>query len=306
MLSRRLFLRGSGGILLASSGLGAYAFGVEPGLRLDVTTYSLTPPGWPAGLQLKCGIVADIHACEPWMSVDRIREIVAVTNALAPDIIFVLGDFNAGHPYVTGAVYPPQWGEVLQDLKAPLGSYAILGNHDWWHGALVEMRSDGAEAVRRALKHAGIPILENRSVELSHLGFSFWIAGLADQMAIRTGRHGHRGLDDLQGTLAQVTDDAPIILLAHEPYVFPRVPNRVSLTLCGHTHGGQVNLPLLSPWWERTRMGTHNVYGHIVEDGRHMIISAGLGTSIAPVRFMRPPEVVLVTLGSAEAVDTTA
>lgn len=301
MLTRRLFLQGSGGLVLAGSSLGAYACGIEPGLRLDVTSYRVTPPGWPVDLELKCAVVADIHACDPWMSVDRIREIVAITNAMAPDIIVLLGDFNAGHRYVTGAVYAPQWGEVLESLKAPLGAYAILGNHDWWHGALPGMKADGADSVRRALRHAGIDVLENRSVPISHEGGSFWLAGLADQMAFRTGKRGHHGLDDLDGTLAQVTDGAPILLLAHEPYIFPRVPPRVSLTLCGHTHGGQVNVPILSPWYERTRMGTEHVYGHIVEDGRHMIISGGLGTSIAPVRFMRPPEIVMVTLGGVPA-----
>ncbi len=306
MLSRRLFLQGSGGIVLAGSSLGAYACGIEPGLRLDVTTYRITPPGWPADLELKCAIVADIHACEPWMSADRIRQIVAVTNALDPDITFLLGDFNAGHKYVTGAVYAPQWGEVLDDLKAPLGVYSILGNHDWWHGALLNIRSDGAESVRGALKDAGITVLENRSVPVTFKGRKFWVAGLADQMAVRLGPHRHRGYDDLVGTLSQASDDAPILLLAHEPYIFSRVPKRVSLTLCGHTHGGQVNVPVLGPWYQRHKMGTHYVYGHIVEGGRHMVISGGLGTSIAPVRFMRPPEVVLVTLGGDPQPESTA
>jgi predicted MPP superfamily phosphohydrolase len=301
MLTRRLFLQASGGILVAGSGLGAYACAIEPGLCLDVTTYRVTPTGWPADHEMTCAIVADIHACEPWMSADRVRQIVAVTNALAPDITFLLGDFNAGHKYVSGAVYPHQWGEALEALTAPLGVYAVLGNHDWWHGALPSMRADGAESVRRALKHAGVKVLENHSVALTHHGRPFWVAGLADQMAVPGGRHGTFGYDDLGGTLAQVTDDAPILLLAHEPYIFDDVPKRVSLTLCGHTHGGQVNIPILSPWYERRSIGTHHIYGHIVEGGRHMIISAGLGTSIAPIRFRRPPEIVLVTLGGSEA-----
>ena len=299
MLSRRVFLQGTGGLALAGSGTAAYACGVEPGLRLDVTTYQSTPPGWPSGLRLRCAVIADIHACDPWMSLDRIREVVAVTNALAPDVTVLLGDFNAGHNYVTGAVLPQQWGALVAALKAPLGTYAILGNHDWWHGALPSMKADGAESVRRALKQAGIAVLENDSVALSKDGQRVWLAGLADQMVVRAGRKGHYGLDDLDGTLAQVTDDAPVILLAHEPFIFRKVPARVSLTLCGHTHGGQVNLPVFSYWWNRHELNTRHVYGHIVEDGRHMIISAGLGTSIAPVRFMRPPEIVLVELGGA-------
>ncbi len=297
MLSRRVFLRGSGGLVLVGGGTTAYACGVEPGLRLEVTSYKLTPPGWPRDLRLRCAVIADIHACDPWMSLDRIREVVAVTNALAPDVTVLLGDFNAGHNYVTGAVLPQQWGAVVEALKAPLGTYAILGNHDWWHGALPSMKADGAEAVRRALKQAGIAVLENDNVALTKDGQRVWLAGLADQMVVRTGRKSHYGLDDLDGTLAQVTDDAPVILLAHEPYIFRKVPARVALTLCGHTHGGQVNLPVLSDWWNRHELGTSHVYGHIVENNRHMIISAGLGTSIAPIRFMRPPEIVLVELG---------
>ena len=73
----------------------------------------------------------------------------------------------------------------------------------------------------------------------------------------------------------------------------------MSLTLCGHTHGGQVFIAGVSPWWHGPYFGKHHSYGHVVENGRHMIISAGLGTSLVPVRFMRPPEIVLVALGEA-------
>ena len=300
MLNRRLFLQGGSGIVLAGSATAGYACGVEPGLLLDTTTYNLVPPRWPADLSLTCAVIADIHACDPWMSVSRLREIVARTNALRPDLIVILGDFTAGHDYVTGPVYPSQWSEVLGELHAPLGVFAILGNHDMWHGALVTEKPD-VEAIRRALRRADCVLLENRSVPLVHDGRKLWLAGLADQIALTTGLYTHRGLDDLAGTLGQVTDDAPILLLAHEPYIFPRVPDRVSLTLCGHTHGGQVFIPGVSPWWHGPYGGSLHSYGHVVENGRHMIISAGLGTSLVPVRFMRPPEIVLVRLGKTDS-----
>ena len=305
MLSRRLFLQGCGGLAFAGSGLAAYAGGIEPGLLLDVTAYQVTPPGWPDGLCVKAAVIADIHACEPWMPPARIRSIVAATNALAPDVTLLLGDFNGGHRFVTGPVYADQWGEALAGLRAPLGVHSVLGNHDWWHGALPGMKADDAESVRQALKHANIRVLENDVVALTKDGRPFWIAGLADQMTTHLTARGLRGLDDLRGTLAKVTDDAPVVLLAHEPYIFHRVPKRVALTLCGHTHGGQVNVPILSPWYNRTRLGTDHVYGHVVEHGRHMIISGGLGTSIAPIRFRRPPEIVIVTIGSPGAVAQT-
>jgi len=303
IVSRRHFLLGAGGLALGTAGLGSYAFAIEPGLRLDVTSYNLIPPNWPADLKLKAAVIADIHACEPWMSVERIRSIVALANSLQPDITFVLGDFNAGHKMVTAPVYPEQWGEAIAALKAPLGTYAILGNHDWWHGVLPGMRGDDGESVRRALHHAGITLLENKAVEVRKDGKPLWVVGLGDQMAHRSGGYRHfKGVDDLDGALGQVHDDAPVLLLAHEPFIFHRVPARVALTLCGHTHGGQVNLPIISSAYAKSRYGTDHIYGHIVEDDRHMIISAGLGTSIAPVRFMRPPEVVEVSLGRTDVI----
>ena len=297
MLNRRTLLTGAGAFGLATAGLGSYAFGIEPALRMGVTRYRVTPAAWPAGLSLKIAVIADIHACDPWMPVDRIREIVGIANALAPDITVLLGDFNAGHPYVTGAVYPEQWGEALERLRAPLGVHAILGNHDWWHGALPGMRPDGGEAVRRALRAMGASVLENDALRLRKDGEPFWLVGLGDQMAHPIARHGgFRGVDNLDGALAQVTDLAPVVLLAHEPFVFDRVPKRVALTLCGHTHGGQVNLPPFGPIVANYRYGSNRIYGHMVEDERHLIISAGLGTSILPVRFLRPPEIVEVTV----------
>ncbi len=98
------------------------------------------------------------------------------------------------------------------------------------------------------------------------------------------------------GTLAKITDDAPVILLAHEPDIFPRVPDRVAITLSGHTHGGQVRLFGYSPVVP-SRFGNRYAYGHVVEDNRHLLVSGGLGCSILPVRFGSPPEIVMLELG---------
>jgi hypothetical protein len=159
------------------------------------------------------------------------------------------------------------------------------------------MPADGADGVRRALRSAGIDVLENNALRLSKNGQPFWVAGLGDQIGEPKAHRRFRSLDDLAGTMAQIKDPAPVILLAHEPAVFLRVPARVSLTLCGHTHGGQVNLPIFTRHFLRDYYGVDLVYGHIVQRDRHLIISAGLGTSYAPVRFMRPPEVVELTIG---------
>ena len=142
-------MQGAEGFAWAAAGLGAYAFAFEPGVRLNVTSYRVTPPHWPDGLTLKAAVLADIHACEPWMPASRVRGIANLTNDLAPDIVFLLGDFSGGHRFVTGPVMPDDWGEALSVLKAPLGVYSVLGNHDWWHAALPGMPADGAERVPR-------------------------------------------------------------------------------------------------------------------------------------------------------------
>jgi predicted MPP superfamily phosphohydrolase len=151
----------------------------------------------------------------------------------------------------------------------------------------------------RALEAAGIPVYENDVVRLTKDGRSFWLAGLGDQLAYYPAQR-HRsvqrfGADDLAGTLAKVTDDAPIILLAHEPYIAPRVPARVALQLSGHTHGGQVRLLDWSPAVP-TQHGLRLVYGHL-RLKCDVVISGGLGCSIMPVRVGMPPEIVEVTLG---------
>jgi uncharacterized protein len=303
VLSRRTFLSGATALAAVSLGVSTYAVAIEQGIRLDVTSYALTPPRWPDGLSLRIAVVADIHACEPWMPVGRIAQIVALTNSLRPDLIVILGDFTAGHPFVTGPVMPEQWGEALAGLRSRLGTYAVLGNHDWWHGPLIGSKGDDGESVRLALRQAGIGVLENDGVRLAQDGHPFWLLGLADQLAYACHRGHVRGADDLSKTLSRVSDEAPIILLAHEPYVFRKVPQRVALTLCGHTHGGQVNLPFIGP---RIAASGHRVsrytYGHIVEGDRHLIISAGLGASVAPIRFLRPPEVVDIKLGTTATI----
>ncbi len=276
-------------------GTTSYAFAVEPRFRLVVTPYRLTPPGWPkGGCALRISVIADIHACDPWMPLSRVEEIVAVSNGLKPDIVLLLGDFvGAMHHFQTSAVPPAEWGRVLARLEAPLGVHAILGNHDWWNGV---------EAVRAALVGADIPVMENDAVLMTPDGAPpFWVAGLGDQIAYRLGGGRFRGVDDLPGTLARIPDDGtPIILAAHEPDVFPKVPGRVSLTLSGHTHGGQVALPVVGRMIVPSEFGQRYAYGHVVENGRHLIVSGGLGCSMIPVRFGVPPEVVVIDLGGED------
>lgn len=299
MLSRRKFLKLFGSTVLGSMLLAGYAFGVEPGLLVRTKRYAFTPPGWTPGLKLRVALVADVHACEPWMTAERIGRIVERTNALNADLILLLGDYSSSMNLVTDYVHSDEWAPILARLRAPQGVYAILGNHDWWEDKAAQRNGHGPTFGQQALEANGVPVLENRAVQLEKDGIPFWVAGLGDQLAFLPSEQrktGWRGTDDLPGTLAQVTDDAPLLLMAHEPDIFPDVPERVSLTLSGHTHGGQVRLFGWSPVVP-SQFGNRYAYGHVMEDGRHLLVSGGLGCSIAPVRFGCPPEIVLLELG---------
>lgn len=289
--------------------LGGYAF-AEP-FRLNVTRYRVTPPRWPRGLSLRLAVIADLHACQPWMSLDRIQQIVRRTNALEPDATLLLGDYVASlrMSRLSAHIPEPEWAGVLAGLRAPLGVHAVLGNHDWWDEHEVQWRRKGPIKAGLALEAAGIPVYENTAVRLSKNGAPFWIAGLGDQWAFwprpenydsfrRGGKRDYEGVHDLPATLSQVVDDAPVILMAHEPDIFPDVPARVALTISGHTHGGQVRLAGFAPIVP-SKFGRRYVYGHIVEDNRHLIVSGGLGCSGIPVRFGSPPEIVVVEVGTS-------
>jgi hypothetical protein len=133
-------------------------------------------------------------------------------------------------------------------------------------------------------------VLENEAVRIEREGRGFWLGGVADLWTRRP---------DVEGTLRQVNTDDPVILFTHNPDIFPNVPARVALTVAGHTHGGQVNLPFLGRPVVPSKFGQRYAFGHVVEGGRHLFVSGGVGTSIIPVRFRVPPEIVILKLEPA-------
>lgn len=291
MLTRRglikagIGLAGAAGLTLPATSSYAAA---EAANGLVVTDYRVSPPGWPKGRRLTITVIADLHAGGPNMGIRRIRQVIDASNALGSDLTVVLGDYFATHPFITERVPPPAWAAELGRLRAPLGVYAILGNHDWWYDI---------DGVRNAFRTIDVPLLQNSVVHIASPDQQFWLAGLDDQLAHWLGPSRFRGADDLPGTLARITGDDPVILLAHEPDIFTEVPQRVALTIAGHTHGGQIRLPFIEPVWTPSAYGARFAYGHIVEGGRHMIVSGGLGCSKVPMRLGVPPEIVRVTLG---------
>ncbi len=260
-----------------------HAAAIEP-FATGIAEYRLP---WP-GPRLRIAVLADLHAGGPTMPERRIAAIVATTNALRPDLVALLGDY--GHAMDIGVPLPPATiARQLAALRAPLGTWAVLGNHDWWEDmAAVRGRDPQAVPIARAFAQAGIPVLSNEA----HRTGGVWIAGLDSQWAFGV----ERGAHDLAAVLAAVTDDAPVILLAHEPDIFATLPPRFALTLAGHTHGGQVRVlgrSLIVP----SRYGERYRHGLVTEQGRRLIVSAGLGTTSLPIRFGVPPEILLITLG---------
>jgi uncharacterized protein len=301
LISRRTFLRSAAVVGVSGLTAAAYGFIFENFRWPKIAQYHVRPKVWPSGLALKIAVVADIHACKPWMTAQRIESIVETTNGLGADLIVLLGDYVATHRFSYEAVHADDWSAALAGLKAPLGVHAILGNHDWWDDQAVQVTGVGPTYGHRALEKVGIPVYENDAVRLTKDRRSFWLAGLGDQLAFIPSRRrypGRRvGVDDLGATLAKVPLGDAVILLAHEPDIMVRVPERVALVLSGHTHGGQVRLFGWSPVVP-SRYGNRFAYGHVREQC-DMVVSGGLGCSIAPFRFGVAPEIVVVTVGDA-------
>jgi predicted MPP superfamily phosphohydrolase len=167
-----------------------------------------------------------------------------------------------------------------------MGVYAVLGNHDWWF--------DG-KRVREALESAQIPVLEDRSTEIMRGRCRLRLAGVSDFW---------EGAHDVEAALRDVPKIEPVIVLTHNPDIFPAIPPWVALTIAGHTHGGQVYIPGLGRPIVPSKYGQRYALGHIVEEGRHLFVSPGLGTSILPVRFLVPPEISIVRISGIAASGT--
>ena len=295
MVTRRKVLKGLLGTALAGLSLGGYAGFVEPDLLLRVRHWALQPTLWPRGQKLRLVMVADLHAGVPNMSEARIAEVVATANAQGGDLILLMGDYRATHPFQLRTVPIEVTAAILAGLQAALGVYAVLGNHDWWDDLAAVRARKGPTHSQTVLEAAGIAVLANRAVKVAD---RFWLAGLESQTALQIARGQRKnwtGMADLAGTLAQVTDAAPVILMAHEPDIFAQGTDRVALTLSGHTHGGQVRF---GPWTPvvPSQFGGRYAYGWIREDGRDLVVSGGLGCSGLPVRFGSPPEITVVDL----------
>jgi predicted MPP superfamily phosphohydrolase len=269
-------------VIVSVASLVFWGFFVEPN-RLVSRHETIQIDRWPRELDgLRIAVLSDIHAGGAFIDERKLRTIVERTNQLQPEMIVILGDYIAGdgrrHPL---RMEPEVFAAILKQFRAPLGVYSVLGNHDWWY--------DGPK-VRAALEQNGIKVLDDEVLKINARGTSFWVVGLAD-LWTRPQR--------IPRTMAQVPENTPLIALTHNPDIFPRLPQRVQLLIAGHTHGAQVRVPFIGYVVQPSHnYGERYARGHVFENGHHLFVTTGIGTSIISVRFGVPPEIVLLTVKS--------
>lgn len=242
-------------------------------------------PQWQGPPGLKVAVAADWHFTQRplWrvMTVERARRIVDQINAARPDVVLLPGDLIADRDWqaAPGRTPEDEIAEVLGKLKAQLGVYAVLGNHDWWH--------DGPRFAA-ALQRHGIRVVDNEAVPLP--GTTLWVVGIGDHF---TG-HSQPAL-----AFAKLPRRAQALVMMHDPASFSALPQVEGLVVAGHTHGGQVSLPWIGALVVPGEAPRSWAYGWVEHAGNRMYVTSGLGVSILPVRFNMRPEWVLLRITAA-------
>jgi uncharacterized protein len=231
---------------------------------------------WPAGARpVQVVLASDIHIGSAAMDAPRLARLVRIIDGLRPDLVVLAGDFIFGHDPAAAGRQEAALAHALGGLRAPLGTIAVLGNHDHW---------TGEGAVTRALARAGITLLDNAAVARGPLA----IGGLDDPYT------GHAKVVETMRALARVRGAR--LFVAHSPDVLPQLP-RGAVLLAGHTHCGQVVLPLLGA--VETVASPRYTCGIVRDDARTVVVTGGLGASGVPLRLGAPPDLWLLTFGPA-------
>jgi uncharacterized protein len=254
---------------------------IEPN-RPRIVRQQIALRRWPARLEgFTIALLSDFHY-DPYFSVHPLKSAIGMVNGLRPDLIVLTGDFvtlplfSKNDEKAASAAEP--CARLLCQMHAPHGSWAVMGNHDYY--------SD-PERVTSALRAVGIRVLGNQSAAIEANGARFWLSGVHDVLS-------HTA--DMDATLQSVPKGEATVLLAHEPdYADHVVRYAVDLQLSGHSHGGQVRMPFVGPLY-LPDMAKKYVWGLYKIGGLTLYTNPGLGTVGLPVRFQCPPEITLLTM----------
>lgn len=230
--------------------LGLYAFWIEPQSIRVVEHEIVLPNGAKLPRDFKIAVIADLHAGAPHIDEAKIERVVALTNATTPDLVLLAGDYViqqvVGGKHIPIEIIAGQ----LRGLSAPLGIFAVLGNHDNW---------EDAAHIGDVLQVAGIEVLENRSKKLKNAAGSFYLFGFSDESTT---------IPNIITALSDVPEKSPALCFTHSPDIFPDLPPKCSLTITGHTHGGQVWLPFVGRLVVPSRYGQRYAAGLVVKTAK--------------------------------------
>jgi predicted MPP superfamily phosphohydrolase len=280
--------------LALAIGLLGYSYFVEPN-RLVVNEHQLALPTLdPAFDGLRIAAISDIHGGSNGSSPENISRMVERVNALDADIVVILGDYVAhGAAWPSEPLEVEQVAELIRPLRSRYGVFAVLGNHDGFYGI---------GRVAGALENVGINVLQNEIAAIEHNGKTLRLLGLKDHMQLNSW---YTYDQDMKKLFAADGRRSDIIVLQHSPDIFFVINHYENpgedfrLMIAGHSHGGQIWLPVLGPPMVPSSFGQKYAAGHIKEHGKDMFVTTGLGTSILPFRFMVPPEIAVLTLKRA-------
>ena len=265
--------------VVAGCALAAFAYREAHGAAV-VRRASIALPNWPSDAPpITVALASDIHVGGGSMSPARLERLIGQIAAERPDLALFAGDFIDGHDAGTARAAAPVLAAAFARLRPPLGTVAVLGNHD--------NDSDPA-SVAAALRRGGVIVLENEAVRAGPLA----VGGVGDAYS------GHDRLAETARRLRPL--GGARLILTHSPDVAPGLSGDMPLLLAGHTHCGQIVLPLVGALWIPARHGRRYGCGIIRENGRTVVVGAGLGTSLLPLRFGAPPDVWLIRLHGAQ------